>query len=69
MQEWQNGAGNLLAQDHTTLPRLLQTQQEHKTAWLAQIRLALLGCTTTHDNDTETDTTDNVLHAAALDTG
>jgi hypothetical protein len=44
-QEWQNGDTELLPQDKvliqgTSLPQLLQTSQDHKLAWLAQIRLA-----------------------------
>jgi hypothetical protein len=35
-----------------TLPRLLQTSQEHKLAWLAQIRLARLAYATVQDDDT-----------------
>jgi hypothetical protein len=58
-QEWQNGDINLLAQDKpliqgTTLPWLLQTSQEHKLAWLAQIRLARLAYATVQDGDTTT---------------
>jgi hypothetical protein len=58
-QEWQNGDTNLLAQDKaliqgTTLPWLLQTLQEHKLAWLAQIRLARLAYATVQDGDTPT---------------
>jgi hypothetical protein len=58
-QEWQNGDINLLAQDKpliqgTTIPLLLQTSQEHKLAWLAQIRLARLAYATVQDGDTPT---------------
>jgi hypothetical protein len=58
-QEWQNGDINLLAQDKpliqgTTLPRLLQTPQEHKLAWLAQIRLARLAYAIVQDGNTPT---------------
>jgi hypothetical protein len=50
--EWQNGTEDLLDQDKalirgTTLPQLLQTKQEHKLTWLAQIRRARLA----YDND------------------
>jgi predicted negative regulator of RcsB-dependent stress response len=58
-QEWQNGDINLLAQDKpliqgTTLLWLLQTSQEHKLAWLAQIRLARLAYATIQEDDTPT---------------
>jgi hypothetical protein len=60
-QEWQNGDINLLAQDKaliqgTTLTRLLQMSQEHKLAWLAQIRLARLAYATVQDDGTPTGT-------------
>jgi hypothetical protein len=58
-QEWQNGDINLLAQDKpvilgTTIPLLLQTSQEHKLAWLAQIRLARLVYARVQDGNTPT---------------
>jgi hypothetical protein len=58
-QEWHNGDTNLFAPDQaliqgTTLPRLLQTSQEHKIAWLAQIRLAQTAYTTVQDGDVST---------------
>jgi hypothetical protein len=57
-QEWQNGATELLPQDKaliqgTSLCQLLQTSQDHKLAWLAQIRLARLAYTSTQDRDIE----------------
>jgi hypothetical protein len=58
-QEWQNGDTNLLAQDKpkiqgTTLHWLLQTSDEHKLAWLVQIRLARLAYATAQNDDTPT---------------
>jgi hypothetical protein len=59
-QEWQNGDTELLPQDKaliqgTSLPQLLQTSQDHKLAWLAQIRLARLAYPSTEDGDESTD--------------
>jgi hypothetical protein len=58
-QEWQSGDTNLLAPDKaliqgTTLPRLLQTSQEHKVAWLSQIRLAQIAYATVQDGNVST---------------
>jgi hypothetical protein len=59
-QEGQNGDTELLPQDKaliqgTSLPQLLQTSQDHKLAWLAQIRLARLAYASTQDGDESTD--------------
>jgi hypothetical protein len=59
-QEWQNGDTELLPQDKvliqgTSLPQLLQTSQDHKLAWLAQIRLAWLAYASTQDRDESTE--------------
>jgi hypothetical protein len=59
-QEWQNGDTELLPQDKaliqgTSLPQLLQTSQDHKLAWLAQIRLARLAYASTEDGNESTD--------------
>jgi hypothetical protein len=59
-QEWQNGDTELLPQDKaliqgTSLPQLLQTSQDHKLAWLAQIRLARLAYASTEAGDESTD--------------
>jgi hypothetical protein len=59
-QEWQDGDTELLPQDKaliqgTSLPQLLQTSQDQKLAWLAQIRLARLAYTSTADGDESTD--------------
>jgi hypothetical protein len=56
IQEWQNGDTNLLAQDKaliqgTILPQLIQTSQEHKLAWLAQIRLVRMALATVQMNN------------------
>jgi hypothetical protein len=66
MEEWRH---QLLAQDKsliqgTTLPQLLQTSQEHKLAWLAQITLAPLAYATVQDGDTPTraDNTNETTH-------
>jgi hypothetical protein len=61
-QEWQNGDSELLPQGKaliqgTSLPQLLQTSQDHKLAWLAQIQLARLAYASTQDRD-ETTVTD-----------
>jgi hypothetical protein len=58
-QEWQNGDTELLPQDKaliqgTSLPQLLKTSQDHKLAWLEQIRLARLAYTSTQDRDEPT---------------
>jgi hypothetical protein len=60
-QKWQNGGTELLPQDKaliqgTSLPQLLQTSQDHKLAWMAQIRLARLAYASTQDSDETTDT-------------
>jgi hypothetical protein len=60
-QEWQNGDTDLLPQDKpllqgTSLPQLLQTSQDHKLAWLEQMRLARLAYASTQDSHAPTDT-------------
>ena len=62
-EEWQNGIDKLLDQDKalirgTTLPHLLQTKQEHKVTWLAQIRRARMAYATITDADSSTTTDD-----------
>jgi hypothetical protein len=59
-QEWQNGDSELLPQGKaliqgTSLHQLLQTSQDHKLAWLAQIWLARLAYASTQDGDESAD--------------